>query len=122
MSYRYAVAYPCRVGLPSLAEFTAEYRTKPQRLISHCLGHEGKGSVLALLKQKGWATELEAGTADYCSSLVHSVLECRWPIPQSTRTAGTGSISQSAFSIFQVQLLGAAIVPHDSGTIMQGPA
>ena len=44
---------------------TAEYRTKPQRLISHCLGHEGKGSVLALLKQKGWATELEAGTADY---------------------------------------------------------
>jgi hypothetical protein len=26
-----------------------------------CRGHEGKGSVLALLKVKGWAQELSAG-------------------------------------------------------------
>mmetsp|Transcript_26597 Transcript_26597/g.51833 ORF Transcript_26597/g.51833 Transcript_26597/m.51833 type:complete len:1003 (-) Transcript_26597:623-3631(-) len=38
------------------------YRTKPHRLISHCIGHEGPGSLLSLLKKKGWATELGAGT------------------------------------------------------------
>jgi hypothetical protein len=26
-----------------------------------CRGHEGKGSVLALLKTKGWAQDLSAG-------------------------------------------------------------
>mmetsp|Transcript_2509 Transcript_2509/g.5998 ORF Transcript_2509/g.5998 Transcript_2509/m.5998 type:complete len:1005 (-) Transcript_2509:110-3124(-) len=38
------------------------YRTKPLRLVSHCIGHEGPGSLLSLLKEKGWATELGAGT------------------------------------------------------------
>ena len=38
------------------------YKTKPLRLISHCIGHEGPGSLLSLLKAKGWATELGAGT------------------------------------------------------------
>ena len=108
------------VGLPSLAEFTAEYRTKPQRLISHCLGHEGKGSVLALLKQKGWATELEAGTADYRSSLVHSVLECRWPIPQSTHSRALQARAPSRRVRSRSSRCNsspvAAIVPHDSGT------
>lgn len=38
------------------------YKKKHLRLVSHCIGHEGPGSVLSLLKAKGWATELGAGT------------------------------------------------------------
>ena len=29
--------------------------------MSHLLGHEGDGSILSLLKRKGWALELSAG-------------------------------------------------------------
>ena len=36
---------------------------KPTRFISHCIGHEGAGSILSLLKKRGWATELGAGTS-----------------------------------------------------------
>lgn len=39
----------------------AAYRTRPAEYISHLLGHEGKGSVLALLKAKRLATSLCAG-------------------------------------------------------------
>ena len=38
------------------------YLSKPLRLLSHCIGHEGPGSVLSYLKRKGWGTELSAGT------------------------------------------------------------
>ena len=37
------------------------YRTKPVRLIGDLLGHEGPGSLLALLKERGWAQALSAG-------------------------------------------------------------
>jgi len=39
------------------------YRMKPTRFISHCMGHEGPGSILSLLKKLGWATDLGAGTS-----------------------------------------------------------
>ncbi len=34
---------------------------KPSLLIGHLLGHEGRGSLLALLKRRGWANGLSAG-------------------------------------------------------------
>lgn len=37
------------------------YRYEPLSYLSHLLGHEGDGSVFALLKAKGWATSLVAG-------------------------------------------------------------
>jgi insulysin len=37
------------------------YKSKPSRLASHLLGHEGPGSVLSALKKQGWATDLSAG-------------------------------------------------------------
>nr|VFJ76088.1 MAG: Secreted Zn-dependent peptidases, insulinase-like [Candidatus Kentron sp. FW] len=37
------------------------YRTKPLYYISHIIGHEGKGSLLSLLKERGWAEALSAG-------------------------------------------------------------
>ncbi|GAB5368156.1 hypothetical protein AAMO2058_001294300 [Amorphochlora amoebiformis] len=45
-------------AFPSLRE---HYKKKPASLLSHLLGHEGKGSILSALKKKGWANELIAG-------------------------------------------------------------
>ena len=45
-----------------------EYKSKPVSYIASLLGHEGEGSALALLKQRGLAESLSAGggfTDDY---------------------------------------------------------
>jgi len=36
-------------------------RSKPTHYISHLIGHEGKGSLLSLLKEKGWGDGLSSG-------------------------------------------------------------
>ncbi|MEE8058723.1 MAG: insulinase family protein [Pseudomonadales bacterium] len=38
------------------------YRQKPLHYLGNLIGHEGKGSLLSYLKQKGWAEGLSAGT------------------------------------------------------------
>ncbi len=38
-----------------------EYQKKPAQYLGHFLGHEGEGSLLAWLKNKGWAEGLSAG-------------------------------------------------------------
>ena len=37
------------------------YRSRPLTLVSHLLGHEGRGSLLSALKARGWAEGLSAG-------------------------------------------------------------
>ena len=37
------------------------YKSKPERYLSHLLGHEGPGSLLSELKTRGWVNSLEAG-------------------------------------------------------------
>lgn len=37
------------------------YKSQPSRYIGHLIGHEGPGSILAYIKERGWATELSAG-------------------------------------------------------------
>ncbi|KAF8947270.1 Insulinase (Peptidase M16) [Haplosporangium gracile] len=39
------------------------YTIHPARYITHAIGHEGSGSILSLLKKKGWANNLAAGTS-----------------------------------------------------------
>ncbi|ROQ29896.1 insulinase family protein [Gallaecimonas pentaromativorans] len=51
---RLAINFP----LPSVQ---SEYRQKPLTFISHLLGHEGEGSLLAYLKDKNWVEALSAG-------------------------------------------------------------
>lgn len=41
-----------------------DYRKKPHDYISHLIGHEGAGSLLALLKSQGLATGLSAGVGE----------------------------------------------------------
>jgi nardilysin len=40
------------------------WKSKPCDYIAHLIGHEGKGSLLASLKSKSWATACSAGVAD----------------------------------------------------------
>ncbi|KAL9025425.1 MAG: hypothetical protein Q9196_005751 [Gyalolechia fulgens] len=42
------------------------YETQPSRYLSHLIGHEGPGSILAYVKAKGWANGLSAGVAPVC--------------------------------------------------------
>nr|VFK11042.1 MAG: Secreted Zn-dependent peptidases, insulinase-like [Candidatus Kentron sp. LPFa]VFK27379.1 MAG: Secreted Zn-dependent peptidases, insulinase-like [Candidatus Kentron sp. LPFa] len=42
------------------------YKTSPLHYIAHIIGHEGEGSLLSLLKARGWAEALSAGVGfDY---------------------------------------------------------
>jgi len=42
------------------------YESQPGRYLSHLIGHEGPGSILAYLKNKGWANGLGAGSSPLC--------------------------------------------------------
>jgi insulysin len=59
----------------AIPDFTRHYNVKPEQLVSFCIGHEGKGSLLSYLKDKGLATGLSAGasynTPDYGSFSIH---------------------------------------------------
>ncbi|WP_221796876.1 insulinase family protein [Oceanobacter mangrovi] len=44
-----------------MPESQSLYESKPLSLLSSLIGHEGEGSLLALLKEKGWAEGLSAG-------------------------------------------------------------
>ncbi|KAJ3416993.1 hypothetical protein HDV05_007475 [Chytridiales sp. JEL 0842] len=39
------------------------YRTNPASYLAHLIGHESNGSILALLKKRGWAQELSASAS-----------------------------------------------------------
>lgn len=52
--------------LPSALE--QEYGKKAEDYVSHLVGHEGRGSLLAFLKQQDWATELCAGVSEQTSA------------------------------------------------------
>lgn len=42
------------------------FDSQPGRYLSHLIGHEGPGSILAYVKRRGWATELSAGSMQIC--------------------------------------------------------
>jgi len=43
---------------------TDKYESKPCGYLSHLIGHEGAGSLLSSLKNRGWVDELSAGPSD----------------------------------------------------------
>jgi len=48
------------ITFPFMDEDTL-YEIQPSRYFSHLIGHEGPGSILAYLKEKGWLIGLSAG-------------------------------------------------------------
>ncbi|KAJ2815808.1 metalloprotease, partial [Coemansia erecta] len=47
----------------ALPDMKPYYRSKPAQYLGSLLGHEGRGSVLSSLRQRGWATSVVAGRA-----------------------------------------------------------
>jgi len=45
---------------------TELWESSPARYISHLIGHEGPGSILSYIKEKGWANGLGAGGMNIC--------------------------------------------------------
>ncbi|GAA5915532.1 hypothetical protein JCM5296_001752 [Sporobolomyces johnsonii] len=46
---------------------SAWYASKPGSFLSHLIGHEGQGSILSVLKEKGWANGMSAGAGNGAS-------------------------------------------------------
>ena len=53
------------------------YESQPSRYISHLIGHEGPGSILAYIKAKGWANGLSAGAMSVCSGAAFFTISIR---------------------------------------------
>jgi insulysin len=51
-----------------LREIQSLYRSKPTRVLSHLLGHEGPGSLLAVLRERLWVQELYADDSSKTTS------------------------------------------------------
>lgn len=59
-----------------MPESTSTYAYKPVAFLANLIGHEGEGSVLSLLKEKGWAESLSAGrglSTEHASTLNVSI-------------------------------------------------
>ena len=83
------------------------YTTKPSSILSHLVGHEGAGSLLSLLKSRGWVNELSAGlwndNHDFASFSIyleatsqgieeaHEVVECCFGYLNMLRAARGGA-------------------------------
>lgn len=52
------------------------FETQPSRYLSHLIGHEGPGSIMAYLKSKGWANSLSAGSYLVCPG-TPGLFECQ---------------------------------------------
>ena len=53
------------------------YESQPSRYISHLIGHEGPGSILAYIKAKGWANGLSAGAMPVCAGAAFFTISIR---------------------------------------------
>ncbi|KAK4218084.1 UCH-domain-containing protein [Rhypophila decipiens] len=52
------------------------FETQPSRYLSHLIGHEGPGSIMAYIKSKGWANGLSAGAYPVCAG-TPGLFECQ---------------------------------------------
>lgn len=53
------------------------FEEQPGRYMSHLIGHEGPGSILAYVKAKGWANSLSAGEHTICPGTATFSIELR---------------------------------------------
>ena len=51
--------------------------SQPSRYISHLVGHEGPGSILAYIKARGWANGLSAGAMAVCPGAAYFTVSIR---------------------------------------------
>eukprot|EP01048_Picozoa_sp_COSAG05_P004387 COSAG05_NODE_233_length_13251_cov_30.223920_4_plen_875_part_00 len=73
----------------------AHYKAKATRYFGHLTGHEGAGSILALLKKEGWADGLSAGEGSSASDF------SSFTISIELTTEGLENYEQVAAIVFQ---------------------
>ncbi|KAG2383547.1 hypothetical protein C9374_004218 [Naegleria lovaniensis] len=56
-----SLVFPIQLTLPTIDGRHIAYQFKPEKYVSHLIGHECKGSLFSLLKKKGWVSSLSAG-------------------------------------------------------------
>ncbi|GHE80295.1 insulinase family protein [Thalassotalea profundi] len=79
-------------ALPNINEF---YRNKPEATLVYLLGHEGKGSILSLLKQQNLALALTAGSG------IHGANFKDFNISIKLTDTGEANINQIITIVFQ---------------------
>lgn len=67
------------------------YETQPSRYISHLIGHEGPGSIMSLIKTKGWANSLSAGTYPVCPG-TPGLFDCQVRLTKEVSCSNTPSV------------------------------
>ncbi|KAL1897206.1 hypothetical protein Cpir12675_002463 [Ceratocystis pirilliformis] len=58
------------------------YRSQPSRYVSHLIGHESPGSLMAYLKAKGWVNNLSVGAMSICPGSP-GILECEMRLTEA---------------------------------------
>lgn len=59
---RIALCWP--IWVKNQAERDGLLLAKPEQLVAHLLGHEGKGSIRSLLVEKGWGNSVQAAVTN----------------------------------------------------------
>jgi insulysin len=78
--------------IPTVIE---HFRSKPVQYIANLLGHEGAGSLLSLLKRKGWVDSLSAGLGTNNRS------EAAFNVSLQLTKTGTRHVDEVASAVFQ---------------------
>jgi secreted Zn-dependent insulinase-like peptidase len=78
-----------------LPEVRSHYRSKPLHFLGNLLGHEGPGSLLSLLKKRGWGDQVSAGT------VVDNRTESAFAISIKLSEAGLGHVDDVVGLVFQ---------------------
>jgi insulysin len=68
------------------------YESQPSRYISHLIGHEGPGSIMAYIKSKGWANGLSAGAYPVCAGSP-GLFDCQIRLTEDVRFSPLSAIS-----------------------------
>jgi nardilysin len=80
------------------------WRSLPNSYIGHLLGHEGKGSILSLIKQKGWASGIVAGVGEGGADNASS--HCLFQVQVMMSEAGVAHVDDILEMIFSfIELL-----------------
>lgn len=74
------------------------YRSKPLHYLSHLLGHEGKGSLVAFLRRKVWALGLTAGNAG--DGFEYNATYSLFPVTVSLTKEGYDNVEQVVRAVF----------------------
>ena len=72
-----------------------QFRSKPVEYLSHLIGHESEGSILSVLKAKGWANSLSSGVSQSAADF------SSFAIDVSLTEEGTKHVDEILQTVFQ---------------------